>query len=449
MADGLSVGNLSVSSGSTRLTGTSSKLDTDAIVAAAYAAKRQPAVRLEQRISRNDAKVAALAELQTLLGAVKAAVAGLRNPPGLLGVNENVFERKQAFLTGGTSDAAPADLVGISLENTAAAGSFTLEVERLATAHKLAARPLGAAGQTLADAWNGGAAFAGALEVGLAGGAKASIAVSGTMTAQDLRAAINAVSAQTGVVANVIAVSGGEQRLVLSAQQTGRAVELADAGGDSVTARLGTSDLQLPQTARMLVDGVAVERDGNRIDDVMPGVTFDLYRAEPGAVIGVQVEPSLAAAKEQITGFVSAYNALRDFVADQASVGAGGELAADAVLFGDGTLRSVAQTLSTMVGSATPGLAAGALSTLRDVGITLEAGGRLKIDDRTLDARLLTRLDEVRGLFEFTATASSGELAVYARSNAADRPQLHGRDQRPRCGWGARCRDHRRRPGGV
>ena len=128
MADGLSVGNLSVSSGSTRLTGTSSKLDTDAIVAAAYAAKRQPAVRLEQRISRNDAKVAALGELQTLLGAVKAAVAGLRNPPGLLGVNENVFERKQAFLTGGASGAAPADLVGVSLANTAAMGSFTLEV---------------------------------------------------------------------------------------------------------------------------------------------------------------------------------------------------------------------------------------------------------------------------------------------------------------------------------
>ena len=49
MADGLSIGNLSVSGGLARLTGTSSKLDTEAIVAAAYAAKRQPAVRLEER----------------------------------------------------------------------------------------------------------------------------------------------------------------------------------------------------------------------------------------------------------------------------------------------------------------------------------------------------------------------------------------------------------------
>ena len=60
MADGLSIGNLSVSGGLTRLIGTSSKLDTEAIVAAAYEAKRLPAVRLEQRISRNDAKVVEL-----------------------------------------------------------------------------------------------------------------------------------------------------------------------------------------------------------------------------------------------------------------------------------------------------------------------------------------------------------------------------------------------------
>ena len=53
-------------------------------------------MRLEQRISRNEARVAALGELKTLLQRLKDAVAGLRNPPGLLGVNENVFERKQA-----------------------------------------------------------------------------------------------------------------------------------------------------------------------------------------------------------------------------------------------------------------------------------------------------------------------------------------------------------------
>ena len=101
MADGLSIGNLSVSGGLTRLTGTSSKLDTEAIVAAAYASKRLPAVRLEQRISRNEARGAALGELRTLLQNLQDGIVGLRNPPGLLGAGDYVFETKQAFLSGG------------------------------------------------------------------------------------------------------------------------------------------------------------------------------------------------------------------------------------------------------------------------------------------------------------------------------------------------------------
>ncbi|HEX6014442.1 MAG TPA: flagellar filament capping protein FliD, partial [Geminicoccaceae bacterium] len=127
---------------------------------------------------------------------------------------------------------------------------------------------------------------------------------------------------------------------------------------------------------------------------------------------------SLAAAKEQITGFAAAYNALRDFVAKHAVVGDGGEVAEDAVLFGDRTLRSVAQTLGDLVGSAIAGLDPAALGTLRDVGISLESGGRLRVDEKTLDARLLNKLDEVRRVFEFTATGSSGDLSVYARTNA-------------------------------
>ena len=416
MADDLSIGSLTLSGGVARLSGTSSKLDTEAIVAAAYEAKRLPAVRLEQRVARNEARAAALGELRSLLQGLKDSVAGLRNPPGLLGTAENVFDVKQAFVTGG-GPSAPEDLVGVTVANQATAGSFSLAIDRLATAHKLAARPLGAPGQTLAEAWNGGGAFAGSLELGLAGGAKATLAVDGTMSADDLRAAINAVAAQTGVAATVMTVAAGEQRLVLTAAETGRAIELADAGGDGVTGLLAPSTLQAAQTARISVDGIAVERAGNRIDDVLPGVTVDLYRAEAGNTLNVEIEPALATAKERLVGFVDAYNALRSFVARQSTVAGDGTVGEDAALFGDRTLRGLAQSLSDLIGGAVPGLPAGALATLRDVGITLAQGGRLAIDETTLDSRLLGRLDEVRRVFEFTTTASAGGIAVYARTN--------------------------------
>ena len=417
MADGLSLGSLSLSGGAARLTGTSSKLDTEAIVAAAYEARRLPAVRLEQRIARNEARGSALGELRTLLERLKDSVASLRNPPGLLGAAENLFEAKQAFVTGSGAVAA-GELVGISVENRAAPAGFSLEVSRLATAHKLVAAPLGAEGQSLAEAWNGGAGLSGTLELGLVGGAKAAVAVDGDMSVDDLRAAINAVSAQTGVTATVVAVSDGERRLVLSAAETGRAIELADTAGDPITAMMAPTTLQAAQTAQIRLDGITIERPDNRIDDVLPGVTFDLYRAEPGTTLAVKVEPSLAAAKEQLIGFVAAYNELRDFVSRQSVVDGNGTLAEGTVLFGDRTLRSLAQSLAGLVGSSVPGLAADAPSTLRDVGITMEAGGRLRVDEAKLDSRLLGQLDAVRKVFEFTTAASAGGLAVYERTNA-------------------------------
>jgi flagellar hook-associated protein 2 len=417
MADGLSVGSLSLSGGAARLTGTSSKLDTEAIVAAAYEASRLPAVRLEQRIARNEARSSALGELRTLLERLKDSVAGLRSPRGLLGATENLFEAKQAFVTGGGMVAAD-ELVGISVENRAAAAGFSLAVDRLATAHKLVAAPLGAEGQSLAEAWNGGAGFSGTLELGLAGGARAAVAVDGDMSAEDLRAAINAVSARTGVTATVVTVSDGERRLVLSAAETGRAIELADTAGDPITAMMAPTTLQTAQTAQIQLDGITIERPDNRIDDVLPGVTLDLYRAEPGTTLTVKVEPSLAAAKAQLISFVAVYNELRDFVSRQSVVDGNGTLAEGAVLFGDRTLRSLAQSLAGLVGASVPGLAADAPSTLRDVGITMEAGGRLRVDEAKLDSRLLGQLDEVRKVFEFTTTASAGGLAVYERTNA-------------------------------
>jgi flagellar hook-associated protein 2 len=355
MADSLSIGSLSVSGGVTRLTGTSLKLDTETIVNAAYEAKRLPAVRLEQRIARNEARGAALGELRTLLQNLKDSVAGLRNPPGLLDAAENVFETKQAFVTGSGNVSAD-EVVGIAVDNRAASGGFSLEVTRLATAYKLSAQALGPAGQTLVEAWNGGAAFAGAIEIGLADGSKATVAVNGTMSADDLRAAINAVSPQTGVQASIMTVSAGERRLVLTAAETGRAIEFADVGGDAVTGLLAPTMLQAAQTAVIAMDGVAIERTENRIDDILPGVTIDLYRAETSSPLAVKVEPSLAVAKERLVGFVSAYNELRDFVARQTSVGADGAVGTDAALFGDRTLHGLTQNLSGLIGGPCPAL---------------------------------------------------------------------------------------------
>lgn len=418
MATSLSLGSLATSGGVARLTGASSQLDTEALVEAAYAAKRAPAVRLEGRIDRNEAKAAAYGELRGLLEKLQGALDGLRNPPGSLGVESDLFEAKQAFLSSSTTT-APNTLVGVDIANQAAAGTFDLVVERLATAEKRASASVAAAGTTLADGWNGGGTFSGTLLVGLAGGTQVPVAVDGGMTLADLRAAINAKSAESGVAASVVKVSPTDYRLILTATETGRAMALAsDPAGDDVLARMGLSQLQAAQTSRALVDGTPVERAGNTIDDLFDGVTISLFKAEPGTELTVGIEPDLAAIKSGIEGFVAAYNAVRDFIIGQNAVDASGKADESAVLYGDPLLRSLSAELADLAGGRASGLPAGALATLRDIGIGFDAQNRLVLDGAKLDQKLLSDLDGVRGVLEFSFAASSPELRAIGRSNA-------------------------------
>ena len=415
MTDAISLGNIARSDGTFRLTGTASDLDTSAIVEATYESKRFAAVRLERKIEVNDAKTAAYSDLRTNLSDLQNAVDGLRNPPGFLGVEDNVFEQKQVFLSGTTS-AAPESVVGVVAGNTADSGAFELEVQQLATAQKLSAGTANSVDQTLADALNGGAAFSGTLDLGLAGGATASVAIDGTMTFADIRTTINAASATTGVRASVLQVSDTDQRLVLSAEDTNKAISITDSSG--ITGGFLTSELQAAQPALFEVDGIALSRDNNEVDDAVSGVTLSLFKAEPGATVDISIEPSLGGAKDRIVDFVNAYNAFRDFVDQQSVVTEDGDVSADSILFGDPTLRRLTADLSALTGDTVDGLDPSAISTLRDVGITIDPGNRLAVDDTKLDQGLIGNLDELRRIFEFDAVSVPATLDVTGRSNA-------------------------------
>ncbi len=427
MASSIDFGTISITGGTTRLSGTSSNLDTETLIEALAEAKRLPAVRLENRITENEAKLAAYEELRGLLGDLRDAVAGLRNPPGFFGVNENLFEKKDVFYSSDTTT-SPAELLAVSADNTAQPGSFTLTVDRLAKAHKFSSDSAGSATQTLADAFNGGAAFSGSFTIGLAGsGTTATIAVDGTMDIYDLEEAINATTGDSGVTASVLKVSDTDYRLVVTAQETGKSVQLSPAGGDNVLDIVGLTtgggttvknEIQAAQTAQITLDGVTIERSSNTIDDVLEGITLNLFKADSGTTVTVDVERSAASVKEAVMAFVDAYNAFRDFAATQVKVGEDGEVDEESVLFGDGTLRSIVSSVSDAITSQVEGLSSGELASLAEIGITLDGDNKLVVDEATLDDKLVTDLDGVRKVFEFSFQASSGDLAVYSRTNA-------------------------------
>jgi flagellar hook-associated protein 2 len=290
-------------------------------------------------------------------------------------------------------------------------------VDRVATAHKLKSAATGGAAETLADAWNGGTGFTGTIQLGLAGGTTADIDVDGSMDLYDLAAVINAQSQTTKVGAQVLKVNDAEYRLVLTGTETGKAVQISDVAG-SVSGLLGLTDVQAAQTASFSIDGVALERTSNRIDDVLPGVTFELYKAEPATTVTVSVERSLGTVKTAITDFAAAYNAVRDFISANSSLNAVGEVDEAAVLHGERILRSLSAMLGSEAGRGVAGLASGAPMTLRDLGLTLDASNRLVVDQSKLDQKLLTEFDGVRDVLEFGFSPSSADLRVLSRTNA-------------------------------
>jgi flagellar hook-associated protein 2 len=415
MDSSISFGTLSTTNGRPRLGGTASKLDTEAVLEATYTAKRLPAVRLENRTTRNEEKIAAFEDMRGLLDNLKQAADALRNPPGFLGAQSNAFETKQAFFSSSTA-VPPGEILGVAVSNGAAAGDFDLKVHQLAIADKLATAATAAADATLGDSWNGGAAFSGTLEIGLDGGPTAGIAVNGDMSIYDLRDRINGERSTTGIRASVLKVSDSEFRLVMTAEETGKAISIADATG--IGGGFATSQLQVAQPAIFDIDGVTITRLSNQTDDILPGVTINLFKADPGTIINVSIEPSLGDIKERVAAFVQAFNDFRTFAEEQSAVDANGRPLPEAVLFGDQTMRGLIGGLGSLVGSGVAGLDADALGSLRAVGVELNAENRLEIDDSRLDNALLTKLDEVRDIFEFRFSASSNELAVFARTNA-------------------------------
>jgi flagellar hook-associated protein 2 len=420
----LQLGSLKLTNGQPRLSGSASGLDIESLVSSLATAKRLPAARLEKRIEGNASKIAALGDIRDSLTRLRDAVAALRSAPGSSAAS-SVFEAKETFFSSSTTT-SPASLLGVVAGTSAAVGRSTVVVERLATAAKIGSGSVSDAAASLAATRNGGVGFTGTIELGLDGRPAATIEIDGTMTLNDLRARINASSASSGVSASVLRVAPGDERLVLTATETGRAITMAHAGGDDVLDILGLSGdggvtaanpLQEARTSRIIFDGVAIERPGNRLTDVAEGLTIDLVGADPGTTVTIDVQRSLGAIKEKITAFVDAYNGFRDLVAAQQKVGADGRVAESAVLFGSSLLRGIAGDLAASLGASVQGLAPTLPRTLGELGIRFDGANRLTIDDERLNQRLLDDVDAVRSVFDFTGSLSSGTTRILQRGS--------------------------------
>lgn len=160
--------------------------------------------------------------------------------------------------------------------------------------------------------------------------------------------------------------------------------------------------------ATLEVDGVTVTRSDNSINDLIPGVTLNLFNSDTDTTVTLNINRDIDALMSKITSFVGAYNEVTSYIAQQQSYDQEEETTGG-VLFGDGTLSSVKSDLTSTIVQSVWGVAS-EFSTLGLVGINLDNEGQLSIDSDKLRGYLETNFNDIKLLFAANGTTSSGTL---------------------------------------
>ena len=452
MVSSITLGNIVQRDGKTTLSGSQSGLDTDALITALTTARRQPAADLETKNKTIDSQLTAYTELRSILSKFRSAVDVLRNPPGVQNASKNIFEYRTAALASNTTVAA-ANYLSVTAEPGTAIQNFTInQIGQLAREAKqntgnfsLVSTTDGAVVTASGD-FQAGLFAAGTITLsGIDGADNQDITLEEGDTLQDVVNKFNAVKNQTGVAATIVKVADGDPNDTFKINFTGTKTgldygfNLSDVPGgvgskvvaddDGVLSSLTFTTTQTAQNAQLTVDGVAVERATNSIDDVIDGITFSLNQTTPGGTtltLGIEADTSIV--QNAVVSFVDAYNSFKLFAARQQEREADGTPTADAVLATDSTLRNIISTVGSEVNNIVAGITGGNPDTLADIGITFEdfagdsdnpkTGNIMVVDTDALSSALEADFSGVRGVFEFQLKSDNANLSVFSRTNA-------------------------------
>ena len=163
------------------------------------------------------------------------------------------------------------------------------------------------------------------------------------------------------------------------------------------------------------MDGVAKTSSDNAVDDLIPGVTLNLVKADADTTITLNVDRDVDAIIEKISTFVDAYNSVSSYIHQQQSYDKDKQ-EQGGVLFGDGTLSSVKSELSSTIVQAIWGVSSD-YSMMGLVGINLDNNGQLSIDSDKLNGYLTTNFNDVKNLFVANGSADAGTLEYISHSS--------------------------------
>lgn len=386
-------------------TTTSTSVDWSALITAAVNAKLTAATTISTSITNNEAKISAYQTLRTDLSTLSSGLSSLATAV-VNSLATNAFATRAATISS-TGDVSASSALSMSVSNGAATGSHTLTISQIATAQKVVG--------TAQSSQTAALGYSGTFSLGLGSGSTAYITVTSTMSLQDVVDAINAQTSTTDVQASIVQVTSGSYEMVLTGTGDAADISYSSTSGDDILNELGVTDstgtfadvLQTSQAAQFSLDGISMTRDTNDITDVLTGVTFNLLQATTsGATINISIEPDTSQIESAVETFVTDYNTFRDAVIAQQATASDGTADSSAVLFGDGTMRDIMDSLQNALNSTVGGL------TMADLGLSFNENNELELDTSTLSNVLSTNLSGVTTLLSAQTKTSSSQLSV-------------------------------------
>ena len=337
----------------------------------------------QQTLAQN--KITAYQSLDSKVSAFDSILTTLADSNNLNATTTSLSQ--DGFFTASTSDGATA-------------ASYTVEVSKLAQAHRVG---LDFASET----WV--APTSGNLNIDL-GGTSMDLDLStlpAGATLVELRDAINSAADNPGVQASIIR-TGSNVKLVLNSEQTGAAntISMTLSGGSGTeyteldTAITGSSQLTAAQDAESKFSGIDIVSSTNKIEDVVDNLTLELTQTNAGNPVTLTVNRDDDSISNNLQSLVNAYNDIIDEIK-------GTTLSDDAsyvALSGDATAR----TLSTQLRNAFFDLPSGTY--LSDLGLEFDRYGKLSLNTSDLS----DALDADPNLLDTMLLASDGLVTQLA-----------------------------------
>ena len=357
----------------------SSGLDITGMVNALVAADRKPVdnnLNLQQ--SRAKLQISGIATVKSAFDTLNTALTALKAA--------TAFDAR-------TVKSGTEDVLTATGSASAANGSHTIEVESLASAHKLVSNTAIAKDKAFA-------AGTLTLTVGEGDAQKTlDIEIEEGATLSSIQTRINTAARSQGVQATLI-TSGDKQYLSLSQEKSGAAntIALSYGGTDAdMQALMASMEERSPAAdAKLKVDGVEVTAATNTVADIVPGLTLTLKKAGTSTVT---IATDTAAARKVMQDFVTAYNGAMTAITTATKYNAETKEAGD--LTGDAQMRGAQSQLR--------GLATNMLADLSAAGLDPatfglqtkafpNADGTLVLDTAKFDAALASKPDAIRSV---------------------------------------------------